>query len=176
MGRTAKLCKYCNQMVTPLLKHIQGNHPAEYQEQEELVISLWEEGVSSRKIADRDDIIFTGGTSVRRVMNKHLTKEELEQGRRTMIGKDVKRAYADGERDWVTDLNIARNKSEEGRRKNSEGLKKAYDDGRKVAWKTGLTKENSEKVRLAAEKTSETMKAKFNSEIDDDPEAPTSTK
>jgi len=124
------------------------------------IIDLWRSGLSSRKIADREDVPYKGGASITRILRKHLTSEELESGRKKMIGLDVKAAYATGERDWITDINVARNKSEEGRAKNSEGVKRAYNEGRLEAWSTGLTNETSEKKRGASDKTSETMKVK----------------
>ena len=128
-GRSYKECPYCNLEVSPFLKHIETEHPADYRTQIDLVLKLWEAKISSRKIAIRDDIIFTGGTSVRRILSKFLTPEELESGRREMIGIDVKRAYDAGEREWVSEINIARNKSEDGRAKNSKGVREAYKTG-----------------------------------------------
>ena len=155
-----KDCDYCGESVGSYLKHVKSKHPAEYSDQEKLVLELWEQGVSSRKIAARTDIIFGGGSSVRRVMTSHLTKEELESGRRKMIGKDVREAYASGKRDWVTDLNIARIKSEEGRLRNASGVKLAYAEGRKIPWNLGLNAIIDKRIRESASNISKTMKEK----------------
>lgn len=98
MSRKYKICPYCEKKVSPFLKHIEKHHPTELSKQENLVLSLWEQGLSSRKIASYDNIIFGGGSSVRRVLQKHLTAEELELGRRRMIGSFVKNAHCTGQK------------------------------------------------------------------------------
>ena len=158
---TAKsTCPYCNLVLPRMIQHVKQDHPLEYEAQEELVKSLSKKGISSRKIIEHEDVvIFKGGTSIRRVLNKFFTSEEMEENRKNMIGKASKEAYAAGERDWVTDINIARVTSDEGRQKNSEGVKKAYEEGRKVSWTKGQTAATNIVIRNSGRKTSKTLKA-----------------
>lgn len=163
MSRKYKTCPYCNKEVSSFLKHIEKEHPENLKEQKELVFSLWKEGLSSRKISEREDVIFGGGSSVRRVLKKHFTDEELQQGRKKMIGAYVKSAYQNGLRDEQIQKTIENNKSVEGRKKNSEGLKLAYAEGRKVWWNKGKSKKTDQKVADQAKKVSLTMRKKTKS-------------
>jgi len=153
-------CNICNKEVSRLAKHVASAHPSEFKRQEELILAYYAEGLSARKIADKEDIMYTGGTSVVRVLKRFFSADELEAGRRQRIGVATAKAYAAGERDWVSDINSERAQSESGRRKNSEGLRRAYADGRKESWNVGKTKETDERIQASAIKTSATMKDK----------------
>lgn len=158
-----KKCYICQKEVSRLAKHISAAHPEEEAAQEALVLKYYKEGLSARKIAAKPDVMYSGGTSVVRVLKKHFTPEELEAGRRERIGASTADAYAKGEREWVSEINIKRSQSEEGRKKNSLGLKRAYETGKRVAWRKGKTKLTDPRIDKSAEKTSETMKKKAES-------------
>lgn len=153
-------CYICGKEAKRLAKHITEAHPEEAKLQEELVLKYYKEGLSARKIANKPDVMYSGGTSVVRVLKKHFTPEELEAGRRERIGSTTAESYAKGERDWVSEINSARAKSKEGREKNSIGLKKAYATGKKVAWRKGKSKLTDKRINEASKKTSQTMREK----------------
>lgn len=163
MGRKSQICNFCGQHTSAYLKHVELEHPDIFLEQEKLVVKMWREGLSSSKISEIDNIIFSGGTSVRRILNKYLSSEELEMGRKQMISAEIKHAYESGDRDWISEKNIERVKSDEGRNKNSEGLKRAYLNGRKTSWNAGKTRETSDVIFMASKKISSTMRSKANS-------------
>ena len=126
--RETKKCPFCENEEKLLTKHVQAVHPNDYRVQEKIVMRLAKEELLSNVgiVKHEDNLIFGSASSVGRVLKKLCTPEELEEGRKAKIGKHVKAAYAAGEMDWVTDLNVARNKSDEGRQKNSDGNKRAW--------------------------------------------------
>lgn len=154
-----KKCGVCGFECDRVAKHIASAHPKEFERQNQLVIKYYREGLSARKIAELPDVMYTGGTSVVRVLNKYLTKEELEVGRKERISATIQTAVDTGEREWIHAINTERNKSEEGRKKNSEGLKRAYSDGTKKICTTGINLSKTEKD-VNYEKVSQTMQEK----------------
>jgi 5-methylcytosine-specific restriction endonuclease McrA len=155
------ICPQCDFHGTHLMKHISEVHPDLQKEQEILVLKYYAKGLSAKKIAALPDIYYVGASSIVRLLKKYFNEEELESGRRSRIGNTLKEDYAAGKNDHILQINIERVKSEEGRKKNSAGLKEAYDSGRKVPWALGLTKDTSPKIAEMAKKVSQTNSELF---------------
>lgn len=154
---TLTACPVCHESFGRITKHISDRHPEEAERQEQMVLKYYTEGMSAETITKQPGILYTGKTSVVRILRRHFTPEQMEENRKKNISKAGLAAYATGERDWINDINTERNKSEEGRAKNSEGLKRVYDEGERIAWNAGLTAKTDERLAVAAEKQSKAM-------------------
>ena len=154
-------CPVCGKSTVSMISHMSKEHPQEYIEQEHHLVELFKSGLSARKIAIRDDTIFNGATSINRVINKYLTKDEIESFRRAKIKSKLTGDYADGKYDWIKHANRDRNTTPEARQKNSDGLKHAYESGERVAWNKGQTKETNPSIAKGAVKISENMKVLY---------------
>lgn len=152
-------CYKCAREFEKVNKHISDAHPEEIAKQEVLILKYHTEGKSAKSIAAMPDI-FMSATAITRVFRKNFSKEELEEKRKSTIGKTLKVKYDSGELDYVKDILTGVVQSEETRKKNSESVKKAYAEGRLQPWSKGLTKETSLKKKEAGDKTSITMKEK----------------
>jgi hypothetical protein len=165
--KVSHACPVCGMISKSTINHVKLVHPDEYSRQEEHAITLFKSGLSQREIASRNDTIFKGGSSVARVIHKHLTVGRIEQCRRDKIRAKLTEYYAAGKYDWVNHLNSKRNATPEARAKNSIGLKKAYEDGSRVSWNDGQTKYINPIIAASAIKISERMKYQFTSgEVD----------
>jgi len=154
-------CYICGIESSSMISHFKLYHHEELKKQEQIVLELYKNGLSARKISLIDGLIFKGGTSVNRVIDKYLTKEEKNHLRIQKIKETLTKDYASGKYDWVNEQARIRNTTIEARQKNSDGLKKAYKNGNKISWNKGLTKGTDDVIKDYSEKTKETMKNKF---------------
>jgi 5-methylcytosine-specific restriction endonuclease McrA len=155
------ICPFCNITTKSLISHVAKTHPEDFKAQEDLVVKLYKEGESSRDLAGRDDLIFNGSSSIVRVVNKYLTKNEIENLRKTKIAKTLKTDYAAGKHEWVNEVNRKRNSTPEAKQKNSEGLKSAYANQERAVWNKGATKETDQRIAEGAKNTSNSMRSLF---------------
>ncbi|KKM77319.1 hypothetical protein LCGC14_1371220 [marine sediment metagenome] len=151
-------CPNCGIISKTIIAHMKYNHPEELKKHEEFVINLYKGGLSSRSIAIRDDILYNGASPVNRLVRKYLTSEQINELRKSKIKNTLKKEYASGKYGWVNDLNRIRTSSEEGKKKNSDGLKQAYESGKRESWNKGLTKETDERVAQSAQQISKSIK------------------
>jgi 5-methylcytosine-specific restriction endonuclease McrA len=154
-------CPVCKQNFQKLSKHVSSSHPQFRKEQEELVVKYYNQNMTTQQIADLPDVIFEAKNGVIGVLKKYFTKEELESRRVMNIKKTLTKDYASGEYDWIKNMNIERVKSEEGRLKNSNGLKTAYENGDKVSWNKNLNSEIDDRVKAGSIKIKKTMRKKY---------------
>ena len=154
-------CPICNQTFQKLSKHIASSHKAFKDEQEKLIVSYYNQDMSAEKIAQLPDIMYEAKSGVIRILNKHFTAEQIEEKRKANIGKTSKEKYASGENDWIKDINIQRVQSEEGRLKNSEGLKLAYQNGDRISWNKNLNSKIDDRIKIGSSKIKKTMRTKY---------------
>lgn len=155
------ICPVCGGEHSKLSKHFSAKHPEELKEEEARIVDMWRSGLSNRAIAATEGIIYAGASGIKRVVERHTTAEEREALRVSKLKRTLKEDYASGKYDWVKDINTERNKSEEGRAKNSEGLKRAYEDGSKVSWNAGLNRYIDDRVASYGDKVSATMQERY---------------
>lgn len=156
---TITKCPHCEESFTKLNKHITEKHPEVMDEQFVKIKALYEQGLSAKKISESEGVNLST-TSIVRYIGTQYTKEEIERRRCKHIGGTVQTLYDTGKFDFVKEINSTRNRTPEAKQKNAEGVQKAYDDGRKVAWSKGLTKLTDEKVLQMSGKMHTIMKAK----------------
>lgn len=94
-----------------------------------MVLKYYNAGLSARKISAQEDI-WLSATSIVRFLRTQFSSDELENGRKKRISSTINSYYEDGSFDFVKEINAERSKTEEARRKNSEGVKKAWSDGK----------------------------------------------
>lgn len=154
-------CKVCGASVAEIISHMKKNHSQQLIDHENFVIGLYKSGLSNQKIVEMDDVIYNSITSVRRVIKKYLTAEEIEELRVMKIRDKLKEDYSSGKYDWIIELNRNRVVTDEAKIKNSEGLKKAYGSGKRESWNKGLTKETDDRIADCSKKISKSMKYRF---------------
>lgn len=157
-------CPECGDSHRTIISHMKSLHPEALLEHEEHVLELYLGGLSNKAIAARDDVVlYNGASSINRVVKQYLSAEKMEELRKSKIKNTMVEDYASGKYDWVKKINTDRNVSPEAKKRNSEGLKKAYASGKRSAWNKGLTKENDARVAAGAEATKKTLKDGFSS-------------
>jgi len=154
----APICKCCGGSFRKIIEHMKAKHVGYLNEHNELVIKLYKGGLSSKKIANMDDIIYNKAQYINDIIRVHLTPDEIEVLRKQKIKKTLKDKYESGECDWIKDINTARNTSAAGKLSNSTGLKKSYADNNRKAWNDGLTKDTDKRIAKSAEKISESIR------------------
>jgi len=156
-------CPNCGIMSKRVIAHMKDKHPEDLKKHNEFVIELYISGLSSRSIAVRDDVLYNGASPINRLIKEHLSPEQRNELRKSKIKNTLKQEYASGKYDWVNNLNRIRASSEEGRKKNSDGLKKAYAEGTRKSWNKGLTKETDARVAESAKHIKESIESLYGS-------------
>lgn len=155
------ICPVCNDEFHKLSQHISSRHKEFAQKQQEEIIYLFSSGMSAEEIANLPHIMYAGKSGIIKIIAKYMSKDDIEKHRRVNISSTLTDNYASGQYDWINQLNSQRNKTDEARQKNSNGVRRAYDEGRKTAWMKGKTKSSDLKIRQSADKIAKTLSSKF---------------
>lgn len=155
------ICPVCNQHFEKLSKHVSSSHAEFAIQQKDDIVKLFLSGISCEEIAKLPHIIYAGKSGVVKIVSKYVSKEEIEKHRRANISSTLIESYSSGQLDWIKNINAERSKNPTERAKNSEGVKRAYADGRKTAWMKGKTKKTDVRISKSADKVSVTMTAKY---------------
>jgi hypothetical protein len=152
-------CSYCGKQFKKLNKHITDAHPEKLTDQFAKIKELYLTGMSARNIAKHPDIIIST-SSIVRYLRTQYSSAELEENRKKHISSALLDKYDSGELDFVKEIISKNNKNAEIRKRNSEGVKAAYAEGRRHAWMKGKTKHNDSRISAMSEKLSSIMSVK----------------
>lgn len=156
--RKSLSCPLCGITTKSLPNHLKKHHPEEFEEQTNKIISMFNSGLSCDEIAQSDDIVYNGKSSIVRIINSKLSKAEIAAARKQKIKTKLSKKYSSGQLNWVIDINRNKNAKPEIGKKISESLKESYASGARVAWNRGKNKENCDIIAASAKKTSATLK------------------
>lgn len=151
------MCPVCLIEKRNIIQHMGKSHKEELKKQNDLVLNLFSNGESAASIASREDIIYSGATSILRLVKKHFSKSDLESIRKKKISDTLNKKYKNGQLDWVTDININKNISDETCNKISNTMKEQYKRGERISWNLGANKNSSKSIKLGSKKTSNSI-------------------